>query len=232
MTIGVVIPLYNEEHSISRTLEALFPHAFHELVIVDGGSTDGTLPLARSLCQGQDQVTFTILSSPQGRARQMNAGAANMASEVILFLHADTLLPSQASFVIEQALSDPSCVGGRFDVQFAQDQGYAWVVSRMMNLRSRLSGIATGDQALFVRKSVFEELGGFAEIPIMEDIDFTRRLKRIGQLAALRSKVTTSFRRWEQQGPLRTILLMWALRGFFWLGLNPHTLYQYYKTVR
>jgi len=232
MTIGVVIPIYNEERTISQTLGALFAHSFQELVLVDGGSTDRTPPLARSLCQAQDQITFRFLSAPLGRAKQMNAGAKTVESETILFLHADTLLPPQAPYAIEQALSDPSCVGGRFDVQFDQDDGYAWVVSRMMNWRSRLSGISTGDQALFVRKPVFDQLGGFAEIPIMEDIDFTRRLKRTGQLAALQPKVTTSFRRWEQQGALRTILLMWALRGLFWLGLNPHTLHRYYKTVR
>jgi hypothetical protein len=127
---------------------------------------------------------------------------------------------------------DRRCVGGRFDVRFPCDTGYAWMVSRLMNWRSRLSGIATGDQTMFVRRSVFERMGGFADMPLMEDIEFSHRLKSLGTLAALQDKVTTSFRRWEQHGPLRTIMRMWTLRLFYWLGWDPHRLHHYYDHVR
>jgi GT2 family glycosyltransferase len=149
-----------------------------------------------------------------------------------MFLHADTHLPHNAKQVVEQAMVDTQCVGGRFDVRFPRDSGYAWVVSRLMNLRSRVSGISSGDQTMFVRRSVFEKMGGFADIPLMEDIEFSRRLKRIGTVAALKDTVTTSFRRWERHGPLRTIVRMWILRLLYWLGWDPHRLQHYYDPIR
>ncbi|WP_447974401.1 TIGR04283 family arsenosugar biosynthesis glycosyltransferase [Nitrospira sp. Kam-Ns4a] len=162
----------------------------------------------------------------------MNAGAAASSGDVLLFLHADTRLPDDARGAIEQALRDPACVGGRFDVRFDRDCGAAWLVSHLMNLRSRWTGIATGDQAIFVRREVFERLGGFADVPLMEDVDFSRRLKRAGRLVPLRSTVVTSFRRWEACGPVRTILLMWLLRFLYWLGVSPHRLQHLYGHVR
>ena len=151
---------------------------------------------------------------------------------MLVFLHADTRLPPDARVAIETVAADSQFVGGRFDVQFEQDRGYAWVISRMMNLRSRWSGISTGDQALFVRRTVFQQLGGFEDIPIMEDIEFSCRLKKVGKIAALPSKVVTSFRRWEQRGPLRTILKMWTLRFLYWIGVRPQTLNQFYGSIR
>ena len=180
-------------------------------------------------------VGITSLDSdprPKGRGTQMNAGAAQATTDILLFLHADTQLPHNARNVIEQALSHPHGVGGRFDVRFPQDRGYAWMVSRMMNHRSRLSGICTGDQSMFVRRTVFESMGGFADIPLMEDIEFSRRLKQKGIVVALKETVTTSFRRWEQHGPLRTILRMWILRFLYWVGWDPHSLQQHYNHVR
>ena len=162
----------------------------------------------------------------------MNAGATLATSDILVFLHADTQLPHNAKRWWQTPWAIQQCVGGRFDVRFPLDTGYAWMVSRLMNLRSRLSGISTGDQTMFVRRSVFEELGGFADIPLMEDIEFSRRLKRVGTIASLRAKVVTSFRRWEQHGPLRTIVRMWTLRAWYWLGWDPRRLQQYYDTVR
>ncbi|MEP6934965.1 MAG: TIGR04283 family arsenosugar biosynthesis glycosyltransferase, partial [Nitrospirota bacterium] len=172
------------------------------------------------------------VTAPPGRARQMNEGAKASRGEILLFLHADTGLPGDAQAVINTALADRRMVGGRFDVQFDRPSMWGAVISRTMNWRSRLSGIATGDQALFVRRSIFEQMGGFADIPLMEDLEFSRRLKREGATAALTATVTTSFRRWEQQGPLRTILLMWTLRLLYGIGIGSHTLSRWYGLVR
>lgn len=232
MTIAVIIPVLNEEKALPALLQALMPLGFEEIIVVDGGSEDQTVDVARAICQSAPHVHSRIIPGPCGRASQMNAGATLASSDVLVFLHADTQLPHNARQVVEQAMGDQRCVGGRFDVRFPRDSGYAWMVSRLMNLRSRLSGISTGDHTMFVRRSVFEELGGFADIPLMEDIEFSRRLKRVGMIAALRAKVTTSFRRWEQHGPFRTIVRMWTLRACYWLGWDPHRLQQYYDTVR
>lgn len=172
------------------------------------------------------------MTAPCGRARQMNEGAKASRGEILLFLHADTKLPDEAKTVIEATLADQRMVGGRFDVRFHPPSMWGAIISRMMSWRSRLSGIATGDQALFVRRHIFEQIGGFADIPLMEDIDFSRKLRRKGTTAALTATVTTSFRRWERHGPLRTILLMWALRFLYWIGVSPHRLAQLYTTVR
>ena len=172
------------------------------------------------------------MTAPGGRARQMNEGAKASGGEILLFLHADTQLPDDANAMIRTTLTDQRMVGGRFDVRFDPPSKWGTIISRMMNWRSRLSGIATGDQALFVRRPVFEQMGGFADMPLMEDIDFSRRLKRKGATAALTATVTTSFRRWERHGPLRTILLMWALRFLYWIGISPSHLLEWYKAVR
>ena len=232
MTISVIIPTFNEEQGLPSTLASLSSLMFDEVIVVDGKSQDRTIQVAERGLQQFPHAEKTVISSPAGRALQMNAGASQSNAEVFVFLHADTLLPSNARTTIEQAMADPSTVGGRFDVQFQTDHGYAWVISRMMNWRSRWSGIATGDQAIFVRRAIFQQLSGFADIPIMEDIELTTRLKRLGRLAALPCKVTTSFRRWDQHGLLRTILRMWILRFLYWCGMNPRTLQHFYEPVR
>lgn len=224
----IVIPALNEAHTLATTLSHTARLGFDHLVVVDGGSTDGT----QAIVQSFSQSSMTLLTSPPGRAKQMNYGATHTSSDVLVFLHADTLLPGDARLHIDEALSKQTCVGGRFDVRFERDTGWSWLISRMMNRRSRMTGIATGDQAIFVTRRVFEQLGGFADIPLMEDIDFTRRLKQLGHLAAIRSKVVTSFRRWETQGGLRTIWLMWGLRFLYWTGVHPTTLAQYYRNIR
>lgn len=232
MRIAVIIPVFNEQDALPGLLQALVPFEFEEIIVVDGGSGDRTVQAARTVFGSASDSRYRIISAPCGRAAQMNAGAAVSTADILVFLHADTQLPHNAKHLVEQAMIDQECIGGRFDVRFPRDTGYAWLVSRLMNLRSRLSGISTGDQTIFVRRSVFERMGGFADIPLMEDIEFSRRMKRLGKIAALRDKVITSFRRWEQQGPLRTILRMWTLRLFYWLGWDPRRLRNYYDTVR
>lgn len=231
-SIAVVIPTLNEERVLSRTLLSLRQLRFDEVVLVDGGSGDQTVPIAQGQLQGLSLHPAQVMVAEPGRARQMNAGAQATRSDVLLFLHADTLLPPETRTEIEQVLENPKYVGGRFDVRFEDDRGWAWLVSRLMNWRSRWSGIATGDQAIFVRRAAFDNLGGFADLPLMEDIELTRRLKRTGSLAALRSTVTTSFRRWQQQGTLRTIMQMWLLRFLYWMGVPPRMLQHWYGTIR
>lgn len=230
MTISVIIPTYNEETTLARTLSHTSTLGFDEMIIADGGSTDRTILMAHAFCARVPHAC--LVSAPRGRGRQMNEGVKASRGGILLFLHADTQLPSNAREVIERALEDRRIVGGRFDVRFDSTSRWARVISTLMNWRSRWSGIATGDQAVFVRRQVFDRLGGFAEIPLMEDIDFSKRLKKMGGIAALRERATTSFRRWERQGALRTILLMWTLRFLYWIGVGPSRLSTWYEAVR
>ena len=235
MPISVIIPTLNEERAITPTLAHTATLGFDELIVVDGGSTDTTsarLESYRLSTQSSALSPVYWVTAPPGRARQMNEGAKAGRGEVFLFLHADTQLPQDAKAVIDRVLADQQMVGGRFDVQFDHPSMWGTMISKTMNWRSRLSGLATGDQALFVRRSVFEQMGGFTDMPLMEDIEFSRRLKRKGRTAALTATVTTSFRRWEQQGPLQTIFLMWTLRFLYRVGMSPHTLSRWYGSVR
>ena len=227
MTITVIIPTLNEEQTIELTLSRLHNPAFSEILVVDGGSQDQTLARVATAAP-----RARILSGTRGRARQMNSGAAASKAEVLLFLHADTLLPSTAAGDVRATLQDPRTIGGRFDVKFDRDSGWYWLIGRMMNWRSRVTGIVTGDQALFVRRPVFEAIGGFPDIPIMEDIAFSKRLKRVGRIAALKSCVITSSRRWARRGTIRTIVLMWGLRFLFFLGVAPARLKPWYPETR
>jgi rSAM/selenodomain-associated transferase 2 len=235
MTISVIIPTFDEARTISDTLLHTASLGFDELVVVDGGSSDQTRTIVETFMSGTQRsahCTVRLLSAARGRAAQLNAGAQASRGDVLLFLHADTYLPVLAKHRIVVALADTGIVGGRFDVRFDRPSMLGRIISTLMNYRSRWSGIFTGDQAIFVRRDTFERLGGFADIPLMEDIDFSTRLKRTGQTEALRETVTTSFRRWEQQGPLKTILLMWTLRFLYWMGVSPQRLKTFYATVR
>jgi rSAM/selenodomain-associated transferase 2 len=235
MTISVIIPTLNEERTIIATLAHTADLGFNELIVVDGGSLDQTRTLVESYRrrpQSRSQSPIRLVAAPPGRASQMNEGAKASRGEILLFLHADTQLPDDAKTTIATTLADPRMVGGRFDVQFDRPSLWGAIISRMMNWRSRMSGLATGDQALFVRRSIFEQMGGFADMPLMEDLEFSRRLNRAGMIAAPTTTVITSFRRWEQHGPLRTILLMWTLRFLYWIGVSPSHLVRWYKAVR
>ena len=230
MMISVIIPTLNESSTIARTLTRTVALGFDEIIVSDGGSTDPTIPMIQACCARIPAVR--LVTAPAGRARQLNEGVKTCRGDALLFLHADTELPPTARTAIESALENTRCVGGRFDVRFDHPSRWGVVISWFMNRRSRLTGIATGDQAIFVRRRIFEQMGGFPDIPLMEDIEFSRRLKRRGPTAALTDRVTTSFRRWEKNGPLRTILLMWTLRFLYWLGVNPTRLNRWYRAVR
>ena len=220
--LSIIVPVLNEAAGIAAHLAMLTPlrAAGVELLVVDGGSTDATVALARPLADA-------VLSAPQGRATQMNVGAAHAQGTTLLFLHADTSLPPNATAHIEAVLAG-GYVWGRFDVRISGQHPLLSVVAWAMNQRSRLTGIATGDQALFVRRAVFEQVGGFPELPLMEDIALARRLKCHSPPACLRAQVLTSGRRWERHGVLRTILLMWRLRLAYFLGADPHRLARRY----
>jgi rSAM/selenodomain-associated transferase 2 len=220
--LTIVVPVLNEAGGIGEALGALAPlrACGHEVIVVDGGSSDATVELAVPLC---DQLAL----SPRGRAAQMNAGARLARGDVLVFLHADTRLPEGADRLIGAALAQSSW--GRFDVRIASERRLLRTVACAMNLRSRLSGIATGDQAIFVRREAF---AGFPEIPLMEDIAFSRMMKRRSRPACLRERVTTSARRWEANGVLRTILLMWRLRLLYALGIPAQRLAREYADQR
>ena len=189
---------------------------------MDGGSTDASVATAARFPE------VRLLTSSRGRARQMNAGARAARGDVLVFLHADTLLPDGALAAIEASVSDPRVVAGRFDVRFDSARPLFRVIAWFMNQRSRRSRISTGDQAMFVRRDVFEAVGGYPEMPLMEDVELCRRLKRCGRIAALRLRVTTSARKWEREGAIRTILLMWALRFLYMTGVAPARLHRWY----
>jgi rSAM/selenodomain-associated transferase 2 len=220
--LSIIVPVLNEAASIREALEALAPLRArgHQVVVVDGGSDDGTASLAAAAC---DQLLVT----PRSRALQMNTGALVASGDALLFLHADTRLPERADELVFAALAGARW--GRFDVRIASCHPLLGVVARAINLRSRLSGIATGDQAIFVRRDAFP---GFPEIPLMEDIALSRLLRRRGRPACLRARVVTSARRWEARGVLRTILLMWRLRLLYALGVAPQRLARDYVDQR
>jgi rSAM/selenodomain-associated transferase 2 len=224
--VSIIIPTLNEAAILQSTLQRLQPwrDAGHEVVLVDGGSVDGSVAIAVPLAD-------RVLRSEAGRARQMNAGAEAARGEVLLFLHADTRLPDSAETMMRQALV--ARPWGRFDVTLSGRHWLLRVVERMMNWRSCLSGIATGDQAIFVERDLFEAVGGYPEQPLMEDIALSRRLKRrVGPPACLRPPLITSSRRWEENGILRTIWLMWRLRLAYFLGVSPQRLAQQYRDQR
>jgi rSAM/selenodomain-associated transferase 2 len=221
--LSVIVPVLDEAAGITATLSALAPLRArgHEIIVVDGGSRDGT----PALCQGHAD---TVLAGPRSRARQMNAGAAQARGEVLLFLHADTALPATADALVLRAL-DAGADWGRFDVRIVGRSRWLPLVAALMNRRSRWTGIATGDQAIFVRRALFERLGGFADQPLMEDIELSRRLRAHARPACLRERVSTSGRRWDEHGAWSTIVLMWRLRWRYWRGAAPEALARLYR---
>ena len=221
--MSIVVPVLDEAAAVTATLQALAPlrAAGHELIVVDGGSQDATAALAAPWADA-------VLTSPRGRARQMNTGAAAARGQVLLFVHADTSLPAGAADAVQQAMAG-GARWGRFDVAIQGRSRWLPVVAALMNLRSRLTGIATGDQALFVQTALFRQLGGYADLPLMEDIELSRRLLAQGAPACLRLKVITSGRRWDSRGAWRTIVLMWRLRWRYWRGESAEVLARAYR---
>jgi rSAM/selenodomain-associated transferase 2 len=217
--LSIVVPALNEAGRIRACLEALAPlrGRGHEVIVADGGSTDGTPALAARLCD-------RVLQATRGRAVQMNAGARAASGEALVFLHADTRLPAGADREIMLSLKDH--LWGRFDVTIEGSHPLLPVVAAAMNLRSRLTGIATGDQAIFARRDAFP---GFPEIALMEDVAFSKAMKRSGRPACLRNRVVTSGRRWESRGVLRTVVFMWRLRLMYFLGARPDDLARRYE---
>ena len=221
--LSIIVPVLNEAAGIVSTLLALAPLRARgaEVIVVDGGSDDATVELAAAQA---DRVVAAAL----GRARQMNAGAALARAPVLLFLHADTRLPEGAARLIQAAVECGSS-WGRFDVRIDGRARMLRVVAKMMNLRSRLTGIATGDQAMFATRMAFHRAGGFPDQPLMEDIELSRRLRLLAPPACLRDRVVTSGRRWERHGVWHTIFLMWRLRWRYWRGASPQALAEVYR---
>jgi rSAM/selenodomain-associated transferase 2 len=223
VSLSVIIPVLNEEAEIVDVLTALAPLRARgvETIVVDGGSSDRTIALAAPLAD-------RVLTAPRGRAVQMNAGAAAAAGDILLFLHADTRLPPEADRLVLDGLGRGGRRWGRFDVRISGRHPLLRVVAAMMNIRSRVTGIATGDQAIFVKRDLFEQIGGFPAIPLMEDVALSARLKRAGGPLCLTRRAITSGRRWEQHGVMRTIVLMWRIRIAYSLGAAPARLARLY----
>jgi rSAM/selenodomain-associated transferase 2 len=221
--LSIILPVLNEGEAIAAALDALgkLRALGTEVIVVDGGSHDATIQRARLRAD-------RVISAPRGRALQMNAGAAKATGDVLMFLHADTRLPADADHVVLNQLERSGRAWGRFDVKIDGRSPLLRVVGFFMSLRSRLTGIATGDQAIFVRRDTFHEVGGFAEIPLMEDIALSKRLKRVSRPLCLSERVVTSGRRWDDNGVFATILLMWRLRLAYFFGADPKELAQQY----
>ncbi|PIE36381.1 MAG: glycosyl transferase [Gammaproteobacteria bacterium] len=219
--LSIILPVLNEAATLEAHLQALqvLRRRGVELIGVDGGSRDNSLALLQQYCD-------RALHSPPGRSTQMNAGAECASGDCLLFLHADTRLPANADSLLEHTLRRADW--GRFDLRLDNPRWPYRLIARLINLRSRYSCVATGDQALFFRRDFFQQLGGYAAIPLMEDIDISKRARRAGRYAPLRARVTTSARRWEQHGIIATVLLMWQLRLRYFLGQSPQQLHKRY----
>lgn len=221
--VSVVIPVLDEAEALPRLLDRL-RRLPAEVVFVDGGSSDATPQLLAA-------SGFRWFVAARGRAAQMNAGAAAATGSVLLFLHADTELPRDALPRIRRALQS-GAVGGGFALRLDARDPLLRLVGRLITWRSRLTGVATGDQAQFVTRKAFDALGGFAPLPLFEDIDFSRRLRRLGPVVQLRAPVLTSARRWRRQGAVRTIARMWLLRALYYCGVDVTVLARHYQAAR
>ena len=224
MSVSIVIPVLNEAAQLPAILAELAPLRARdlEIIVVDGGSMDASVGIAML-------AGVKLLRTRAGRARQMNVGAAAARGELLLFLHADTRLPRRAIDRARAALADKRRVWGRFNVRIQGGGLVLWLTALLMNLRSRLTGIATGDQAIFVTRRAFHSVGGYPYQPLMEDIELSRRLLRLSRPACLQSRVVTSGRRWQTRGVWRTILLMWRLRWSYWRGVSADQLAREYQ---
>jgi rSAM/selenodomain-associated transferase 2 len=227
--ISVVIPTLDEEEALPAAIRSCREGGECEVIVADGGSRDGTVEVARRLAD-------RVVAAPRGRARQMNAGAAAARGEILLFLHADTLLPPCGLDAVRLSLQDRRVVGGAFRIALrpSADAGFyvrsmLRLTGRMMNLRSVMTRSCTGDQAIFLRAGTFRDLGGYRDIPLMEDVELSREMRRRGRTALLPNRVGTSGRRWEAWGPARTILRMWRLRLGYLAGMTPERCAEIYR---
>ena len=234
-TVSIIIPVLNEADNLPHlfaNIDSLNPTP-QQAILVDGGSNDDSIGIIQSFIKeltldNYRKIDWRMTESRAGRAQQMNAGAALATGDILLFLHADTQLPTQAIAEVTTAIK--SSEWGRFDVQLNSRQPMLWLVSRMINWRSRLSRIATGDQAIFIKRKLFEQIGGYPKQSLMEDVELCKQLKGVAKPACLKSKVITSARRWQQYGTWRTIVLMWHLRFDYWRGVSADNIKaRYYK---
>ena len=224
--LSIIIPVLNEAGRIQAALEPLqtLRQNGHEIIVVDGGSQDAT----RSLCV---PLVDRVLQSPPGRARQMQAGAALASGDILWFLHADSNVPAHADGLICDSLAASNADWGRFDIALDNEHALLRCVAWFMNQRTRLTGIATGDQGIFIRRPLFERIGGFPDVPLMEDIRISRALKRHGQPSRVKTRLGTSSRRWKKHGIARTILTMWSLRLAHFAGVSPERLARFYSVT-
>jgi len=234
-SVAVILPVLNEINGLETCLRELQQHSFNEIIVVDGGSQDGTWEMLQATVaahesQGMGRTRFEILQTSLSRGRQMQAGANRASADILLFLHADCVLPAKAMEHIREVTAG-GYLWGRFDVRLSGNSPWFRVIEYMMNLRSALTGNITGDQALFVRRDVYRMLGGYAPIALMEDVEFASRLKWVGRPAHVRERVLVSSRRWERQGIIRSIVLMWSLRLLYWLGVSPARLARWYQSA-
>jgi len=224
--ISIIIPVLNEEKALPVTLESLQQLRLKgtEIIVVDGGSTDNTWGIA-------EQYADKVVSAKAGRANQLNKGAEVSQGSLLLFLHADTQLPGNAFGLLKEYVRQDQC-WGRFNVCLNDVAWVYRVIEGMMNVRSCLTGIVTGDQAMFVSKVLFERVGGFPSIALMEDIAISKKLKKQQSLICLKERVITSARRWQENGVIATVLLMWRLRLLYFFKRSPEELAKAYRHAR
>ena len=227
MQISVIIPVLNEAESIQKCLEQFYQEDVIDVVVVDGGSTDGTPDKVVSAGVGR------CVSSPKpGRASQMNFGAEKAVGDVFLFLHADTFLPPNGLALIREVMAKQHVVGGRFELGLAEKRLGFRLIAYLSTLRSKFLGITYGDQGIFVRRDVFGAVGGYPALELFEDSEFCNVVKKCGQFVLLPAQVCSSTRRWQKWGVVRTVIWMWVLRVLFVCGISDKTLSQWYRAVR